>query len=98
MPYRSIDAWPAERTKRSRFGQTGDAGSNRRDRCQSVYVTGAAPMTVPGGPESAACTASMPSVRIVLTQSWSSDCVTAFVLLALPAVADAGSEVVVVMR
>jgi hypothetical protein len=33
---RRAEAWPAERTKRSRFGQMGSAGSNLRNRCQSV--------------------------------------------------------------
>src|SRR4051795_10297655 len=28
IEYRSIDAWPHDRTKRSRFGQMGSAGSN----------------------------------------------------------------------
>ena len=44
----NADACPAESTKRSRFGQIGSDGSNRRNRCQSVYVTGAMPTGVPG--------------------------------------------------
>jgi hypothetical protein len=32
----SIEAWPLERTKRSRFGQIGSSGSKRRKFCQSV--------------------------------------------------------------
>ena len=45
---RRAEAWPAESTKRSRFGQIGSEGSKRRKRCQSVYVTGAIPIGVPG--------------------------------------------------
>jgi hypothetical protein len=37
-----------------------------------VYTTGAIAMGVPGCPELACCTASMLSVRMVFTQSWSS--------------------------
>src|SRR4051812_32092159 len=32
--YSSIEAWPADRTKRSRLGQIGAWGSNRRMYCQ----------------------------------------------------------------
>src|SRR6476660_5135287 len=32
--YKSIDAWPTERTNRSRLGQIGSLGSNRRNFCQ----------------------------------------------------------------
>ena len=62
----SAEACPADSTKRSRFGQIGSAGSKRRKRCQSVYVTGAMPIGVPGCPEFAASIASMQSVRIVV--------------------------------
>src|SRR5215831_36507 len=55
--------------KRSRFGQTGLAGSYRKYFCQSVYTTGARPIGAPGWPEFACWTASMESVRMVLTES-----------------------------
>jgi hypothetical protein len=58
-----------ERTKRSRLGQMGSAGSKRRCRCQSAYATGAMAMGVPGWPELACWTASMDRVRMVLTDS-----------------------------
>src|ERR1700691_1682110 len=61
-----MDAWPIDSTKRSRFGQTGSCGSKRRKCCHSVYATGAIAMGVPGCPESAAWTASMARVRMVL--------------------------------
>src|SRR5215467_7823300 len=61
-----MDACPIESTKRSRFGQTGSAGSKRRNRCQRQYATGAKAMGVPGCPELAACTPSIESVRMVL--------------------------------
>src|ERR1041384_3926781 len=66
-----MEACPLERTKRSRLGQMGSAGSKRRNFCQSVYATGASAIGVPGWPELACCTASMASVRMVLMQSWS---------------------------
>src|SRR5215831_3327643 len=62
-----------ERTKRSRFGQIGSSGSKRSCRCQSAYATGAIAIGVPGCPEFACCTASIASVRIVFTQSVSSE-------------------------
>src|SRR4051812_46935437 len=64
--YSSIDAWPIDRTNRSRFGQIGSCGSNRRNSCQSVYATGAMAIGVPGCPELAAWTASIDRVRMVL--------------------------------
>src|SRR6185437_10135686 len=48
------------------------SGSKRSTRFQSVYTTGAMAIGVPGCPELACCTASMLSVRMVFTQSWSS--------------------------
>src|SRR5688572_9628233 len=68
----SIEACPIERTKRSRFGQIGSRGSDRRISFQSTYATGAIAIGVPGWPELAAWTASIESVRIVLTDSSSS--------------------------
>src|SRR2546425_4017960 len=68
-----MEAWPAESTKRSRFGQIGSSGSKRSCRCQSAYATGAIAMGVPGCPEFACCTASIASVRIVFTQRVSSE-------------------------
>src|SRR5690349_16042865 len=61
-----MEAWPAERTKRSRLGQMGSCGSKRRNCCHRQYATGASAIGVPGCPELAACTASIDSVRIVL--------------------------------
>ena len=49
--YSSIEAWPADSTKRSRFGQIGCSGSKRRKRCQRQYTTGARAIGVPGWPE-----------------------------------------------
>ncbi len=71
MEYNSIDAWPAERTKRSRFGHSGFAGSYFKMRCHRVYATAAKPIGAPGCPELAFCTASMDKVRIVSMLSWS---------------------------
>src|SRR5215469_8611882 len=71
MEYSSIEAWPKESTKRSRFGQMGSSGSKRRNSCHKQYMTGAMPMGVPGWPEFACCTASMARVRIVLMHNWS---------------------------
>src|SRR5215469_2223519 len=71
VEYSSMDAWPADRTKRSRFGHSGSAGSYSRKYCQSEYTTGAKPIGAPGWPEFACCTASIESVRMVLIQSWS---------------------------
>src|SRR5579863_5447269 len=70
----SIEACPAERTKRSRFGQSGPAGSYLRKSCQSLYATGASPIGAPGWPEFAFWTASIARVRIVLMESKSRFC------------------------
>jgi hypothetical protein len=72
IDHSSMDAWPFESTKRSRFGQSGSLGSNLRMRFQIVYTSGASAIGVPGWPELAARTASMDSVRIVMIASWSS--------------------------
>jgi hypothetical protein len=48
MEYSSADAWPTERTNRSRLAHTGRSGSNRRWCCHSLYATGARAMGVPG--------------------------------------------------
>ena len=64
-----VEACPTDNTKRSRFGQIGCSGSNRRNRCHRQYATGAIPMGVPGWPELACWTASMHNVRIVLMAS-----------------------------
>ena len=40
-----------ESTNRSRLGQMGSSGSNRRKCCQRVYATGAMAIGVPGWPE-----------------------------------------------
>src|SRR6266542_4860775 len=58
-------AWPAERTNRSRSGQSGWLGAWRRKRVHATYAIGAAPIGAPGWPEFACCTASIDSVRIV---------------------------------
>src|SRR5262245_39449746 len=47
----------------------GWVGSKRRKRCHRQYATGASAIGVPGWPEFDCCTASMASVRIVLTHS-----------------------------
>src|SRR5215218_11335635 len=57
--------------KRSRLLQIGAPGSKRRNFCQTVYMTGASAIGVPGWPELAAWTASMQSVRIVSIASLS---------------------------
>src|SRR5678815_1449656 len=67
--YNSVEACPTDNTKRSRFGQIGCSGSNRRNRCHRQYATGASAMGVPGWPELACWTASMHNVRIVLMAS-----------------------------
>ena len=69
IEYRSIEACPTDRTNRSRFGQIGCAGSNRRTRCQRQYATGASAIGVPGCPEFASCTASIDKVRMVSTHN-----------------------------
>ena len=74
VEYSSIEAWPADSTKRSRFGHTGFAGSYRKYFCQSSYTAGAKPIGAPGCPEFACCTPSIESVRIVLTHNWSMFC------------------------
>src|SRR5438132_10578450 len=51
----------------------GSSGSKRICRCQSAYATGAIAIGVPGCPEFACCTASIASVRMVFTQSVSSE-------------------------
>src|SRR3954469_10841049 len=65
----SIDAWPAESTKRSRSIHCESAGSCFITRVNSEYVTGASAIGVPGWPELAFWTASIDSVRIVLMHS-----------------------------
>src|SRR5436190_23458710 len=61
-----MEAWPIDRTKRSRLGQAGSCGSKLRNCCHRQYATGAMAIGVPGWPELAACTPSIASVRIVL--------------------------------
>src|SRR3954451_3594063 len=67
----SIDACPAERTKRSRSIHWESAGSCFMTRVNSAYVTGARAIGVPGWPEFAFWTASIESVRIVSIESFS---------------------------
>jgi hypothetical protein len=69
IAYRSVDACPIDRTNRSRLGQIGSSGLTRRNRCHSVYPTGAVAIGVPGCPEFAYWTASMHRVRIVAIAS-----------------------------
>src|SRR5580692_3354248 len=69
VAYSSIEACPAESTKRSRFSHFGSAGSYFRKYCHSENITGARPMGAPGCPEFAFCTASIARVRIVLMHS-----------------------------
>ena len=63
--YKSIEACPAESTKRSRLGQSVLQGEWRINLSQSVNATGARPMGAPGCPELAFWTASMDNVRKV---------------------------------
>ena len=63
----SMEACPAESTKRSRLLHSGFAGLWRRCRVQSRYPTGASPMGAPGCPELAFCTASIESTRTAST-------------------------------
>src|SRR5215217_4591032 len=64
-----MDACPADRTKRSRSGQSASAASYRRMRVKSTCASGASAIGVPGWPELAFWTASIDSVRIVLMHS-----------------------------
>ena len=64
MLYMSIDAWPAESMKRSRLGQSGFLGLCFIKLSQSLKVTGASAIGVPGCPELAFWTASIESVLI----------------------------------
>src|SRR5262245_22656040 len=68
-----MQRWPAESTNRSRSAHFGSRGLCLKCRCQSTYAIGAAPRGSPGCPDSAFWTASMASVRIVSTQSSSTD-------------------------
>src|ERR1044071_1670929 len=69
-----MEAWPHDRTKRSRFGQRGFPGLKRRNRDHRVWTTGARAIGVPGWPELATWTASMARVRMVLMTRRSADC------------------------
>lgn len=64
-----MHAWPLLKTKRSRFGHNGSAGSNFKTFCHRAYPTGANAIGVPGWPLLAACTASIERVRMVLIAS-----------------------------
>src|SRR6516162_997696 len=66
VEYSSIEAWPADNTKRSRLGKIGSSGSKLRNRCQRQYMVGAIAIGVPGWPEFAFWIASIESVRMVL--------------------------------
>src|SRR5271165_6568745 len=66
-----MEAWPLDRTKRSRPGQCGFRGLKRRKRSQITNARGASAIGVPGWPLFAFCTASIESVRTVLMQSCS---------------------------
>jgi hypothetical protein len=61
-----MEAWPQERTNRSRPAHSGFAGLYRRCRVQRRYESGASPIGVPGWPDFAFCTASAERNRIVL--------------------------------
>src|SRR5262249_18336793 len=74
-----MEAWPIDSTKRSRLGQMGSSGSKRRKGCQRQEGAGAMARGVPGGPELAACTASMDRVGMVLMH-WSSFCNCSFMV------------------
>src|ERR1051326_6744743 len=67
-----MEAWPAERTKRSRFVQCGAFGSWRRNSVQMTKPMSAIPIGVPGCPDFAFSTASTARKRMALTQSCSS--------------------------
>ena len=61
-----MEAWPQERTKRSRPVQSGFAGLYRRYFVHSRYDSGASPIGVPGCPDFAFWTASTDRNRMVL--------------------------------
>jgi hypothetical protein len=67
--YWRIAACPAERTKRSRSGQSGFDGLWRRNFVKIVYASGASAIAVPGWPAFAFCTASIERARIVSIDS-----------------------------
>src|SRR3954453_24067146 len=73
IEYRSIDAWPADSTKRSRSHQSAFCGLCRITRVYRTYAIGASAIGVPGWPEFAFWTASMERVRIVSMHSRSSE-------------------------
>ena len=80
IEYRRIEAWPADRTKRSRSGQSGSAGSWRMTRLNSTWASGARAMAVPGWPELALRGASMAKPRMTSIARSSRSCM---VLLAV---------------
>ncbi len=61
-----MEPWPADRTNRSRSGQSGSAGSNFICRVHSTVAASAIPMGMPGWPDLAASTASMDRARMAL--------------------------------
>lgn len=71
--YCKTQAWPFERTKRSRFGQCGFFGLTRTKFVKSTCAMGANPIGAPGCPELAPRTTSAAKVRIVLIQRSSID-------------------------
>src|SRR5512143_3494010 len=67
-----MEAWPQERTNRSRPTQSGFAGLYRRYFVHSRYESGASPIGVPGCPDFAFWTASTDRNRIALIARFSS--------------------------
>src|ERR1700679_1790016 len=63
-----MEPWPADKTKRSRSGQAGSAGSNFRNREKSTVAASAMPIGMPGWPLFAAWTAAMERARIALAR------------------------------
>ena len=78
--YSDIDAWPFDRTKRSRLGHSGSVGSTRRYLVHRTSAMSAMPIGAPGWPLLAFCTASIASVFSVSTASCSTSFVTANLL------------------
>src|SRR5271169_5913479 len=64
-----MDAWPFERTKRSRSHHPGFPGLNLSTSRQSTSATSASPMGAPGWPELAFWTASIDKARMALARS-----------------------------
>src|SRR5215207_4388554 len=71
MEYCRIEAWPLERTKRSRSGHDGSSGSCFRMRLYKTLASGASAIAVPWWPLLARSGASMAKPRMMLI-AWAS--------------------------